>query len=86
MDPTPSATNNKCSVCLYFVKLMMKLALPLSTISCQKKRMSKEYREYSHLLFLFSDKCFIFPIFCVYTHWTNLLEYRENVAYSQASL
>ena len=38
-------------------------------------------REYSHLLFLFSDKCFIFFLFfCVYPHWTNLVECRETEA------
>lgn len=82
MDSTPSATNNKCSLCLYFVKLMMKLAsrvLFSAQYLCQKNGMSKEY-----LLFLFSYKGFIFPIFCVYTHWTNLLEYIENVACSKA--
>ena len=82
MDSTPYATNSKCSLCLYFVKLMMKLASPVlfsAKYIYQKNGMSIEY-----LLFLFSDKCFIFPIFCVYTHWTNLLEYIENVACSKA--
>ena len=83
MDWTPSATNNKCSLCLYFVKLMMKLVprLLLSTISARKGECPKNIP----ICFSFSHTNVLFFLFSVFIHIGLIYLSIENVACSQAA-